>query len=62
MSSKKMDWRNFFARHEEEHVKIIDYSGESSVPMEELYEAFKQRLLSEVRLGSQIENGKQDAS
>lgn len=56
--TKKVDWEDFFERNEDSRVKIIDWGGDETIPLEELYQVFKQRLMSELRLGTKLKKSK----
>lgn len=59
MSDSKVDWKKVFKDIGEDHVQLVGYAGPYSMTVERFYQAFKQRLLHEVKLGSQIKKGRE---
>jgi hypothetical protein len=61
MSDPKVDWEKVFGDIGEDHVQLVGYSGEYSIPVERLYQAFKQRLMQEICIGKKIKKEKHRA-
>lgn len=52
------DWKVVFKSIGDDHVQLVGYAGEYSMPVERLYQAFKERLLSEINFGNAVKKEK----